>query len=84
MTEGVACCRAMPSSGRWHAIKPDVAFERHHRQQIIGESRSRGQGKRVAPLVDPNAPDKARCAVLDGAAYCYHPRNTAVKTACWN
>ena len=30
-----------------------------------------GQGKGVVPLDDPNAPNKTRCAVLDGAAYCY-------------
>jgi hypothetical protein len=28
-----------------------------------------GQGKGVVPLDDPNAPNKTRCAVLDGA-YC--------------
>jgi hypothetical protein len=30
-----------------------------------------GQGKGVVPLDDPNAPNKARCAVLDGVSYCY-------------
>ncbi len=30
-----------------------------------------GQGKGVVPLDDPNAPNKTRCAVLDGASYCY-------------
>ena len=30
-----------------------------------------GQGKGVVPLDDPNAPNKRRCAVLDGASYCY-------------
>jgi hypothetical protein len=30
-----------------------------------------GQGKGVVPLDDPNAPNKTRCAVLDGVAYCY-------------
>ena len=30
-----------------------------------------GQGKGVVPLDDPNAPNKTRCAVLDGVSYCY-------------
>jgi hypothetical protein len=30
-----------------------------------------GQGKGVVPLDDPNAPNNTRCAVLDGASYCY-------------
>jgi hypothetical protein len=30
-----------------------------------------GQGKGVAPLDSPNATNKTRCAVLDGASYCY-------------
>jgi hypothetical protein len=30
-----------------------------------------GQGKGVAPPDDPNAPNKARCAILDGVSYCY-------------
>jgi hypothetical protein len=30
-----------------------------------------GQGKGMVPLDSPNAPNKTRCAILDGAAYCY-------------
>jgi hypothetical protein len=30
-----------------------------------------GQGKGVVPLDDPNAPNKTRCAVLEGMSYCY-------------
>src|SRR4030088_1285854 len=30
-----------------------------------------GKGNGVVPLADPNAPNKTRCAVLDGASYCY-------------
>ena len=30
-----------------------------------------GQGKDVVPLDNPNAPNKARCPVLDGVSYCY-------------
>jgi hypothetical protein len=30
-----------------------------------------GKGKGVVPLDDPNAPNKTRCAILDGVSYCY-------------
>ena len=30
-----------------------------------------GQGKGTVPLDDPSAPNKARCAILDGVSYCY-------------
>ncbi|HLX15508.1 MAG TPA: hypothetical protein VKS24_09910 [Bradyrhizobium sp.] len=30
-----------------------------------------GQGKGSVPLDDPNAPNKTRCATLDGVSYCY-------------
>jgi hypothetical protein len=30
-----------------------------------------GHGKGVEPLDDPNAPNKTRCAILDGVSYCY-------------
>jgi hypothetical protein len=30
-----------------------------------------GQGKGKVPLDDPNAPNKTRCAILDGVPYCY-------------
>ena len=30
-----------------------------------------GQGKGMVPLDNPKAPNKTRCAVLDGASYCY-------------
>jgi hypothetical protein len=29
-----------------------------------------GQGKGVVPMENPNAPNKLRCAVLDGVSYC--------------
>jgi hypothetical protein len=38
---------------------------------IVGPGVFVGQGKGVVPLDDPNAPNKTRCAVLDGVAYCY-------------
>ena len=30
-----------------------------------------GEGKGSVPLDDPNAPNKTRCAILDGVSYCY-------------
>jgi hypothetical protein len=30
-----------------------------------------GQGNGMVPLDDPNAPNKTRCAILDGVSYCY-------------
>ena len=30
-----------------------------------------GQGNGSVPLDDPNAPNKTRCAILDGVSYCY-------------
>src|ERR1700744_1459149 len=34
---------------------------------IVGQGVFVGQGKGVVPLDNPNAPNKTRCAVLDGA-----------------
>jgi hypothetical protein len=30
-----------------------------------------GQGQGSVPLDNPNAPNKTRCAILDGVSYCY-------------
>ncbi|MBR0716226.1 hypothetical protein [Bradyrhizobium liaoningense] len=30
-----------------------------------------GEGNGKVPLDDPNAPNKTRCAILDGVSYCY-------------
>jgi len=30
-----------------------------------------GKGKGMVPLDDPNAPNKTRCAILEGVSYCY-------------
>ena len=37
----------------------------------VGQGVFVGQGNRVVPLDDPNAPNKTRCAILDGVSYCY-------------
>jgi hypothetical protein len=37
----------------------------------VGQGVFVGQGKGVVPLDDPNAPNKTRCAILDGVSYCY-------------
>jgi hypothetical protein len=38
---------------------------------VVGQGVFVGQGKGVVPLDNPSAPDKARCPILDGVAYCY-------------
>ena len=38
---------------------------------VIGPGVFVGQGKGTVPLDDPNAPNKTRCAILDGVSYCY-------------
>ena len=38
---------------------------------VVGQGVFVGHGKGVVPLENPSAPDKARCPVLDGVAYCY-------------
>jgi hypothetical protein len=37
----------------------------------VGKGVFVGQGKGMVPLDDPNAPNKTRCAILDGVSYCY-------------
>jgi hypothetical protein len=37
----------------------------------VGQGVFAGKGNGVVPLDDPNAPNKTRCAVLDGVSYCY-------------
>ena len=38
---------------------------------VVGKGVFVGQGKGMVPLEDPNAPNKTRCAILDGVSYCY-------------
>ncbi len=38
---------------------------------IVGPGVFVGHGKGMVPMENPSAPNKARCAVLDGASYCY-------------
>jgi hypothetical protein len=38
---------------------------------IVGQGVFAGHGKGVVPLDNPSAPEKARCPILDGVAYCY-------------
>jgi len=38
---------------------------------IVGQGVFVGKGNGVVPLDNPSAPNKARCAVLDGVSYCY-------------
>ena len=38
---------------------------------VVGQGVFVGQGKGSVPLDNPSAPNKTRCPVLDGVAYCY-------------
>ena len=38
---------------------------------VVGKGVFAGQGKGMVPLDDPNAPNKTRCAILDGVSYCF-------------
>mgnify|MGYP003383309192 CR=1 FL=1 len=38
---------------------------------VVGPGVFVGKGNGVAPMDNPSAPSKARCAVLDGVSYCY-------------
>lgn len=38
---------------------------------IVGQGVFVGKGNGVVPLDNPSAPNKRRCAVLDGVSYCY-------------
>ena len=38
---------------------------------IVGQGVFVGKGKGVVPMENPSDPNKARCPVLDGVAYCY-------------
>jgi len=38
---------------------------------VVGQGVFVGKGKGVVPMDNPRAPNKARCAVLDGVSYCY-------------
>jgi hypothetical protein len=37
----------------------------------VGQGVVVGKGKGVVPRDNPSAPNRARCAVLDGVSYCY-------------
>ncbi|MGZ6185857.1 MAG: hypothetical protein ACXWNN_08190 [Candidatus Binataceae bacterium] len=38
---------------------------------VVGPGVFVDQGKGMVPLDNPNAPNKTRCAILDGVSYCY-------------
>jgi hypothetical protein len=38
---------------------------------VVGPGVFVGKGNGVVPLDNPNAPNKTRCAVLDGVSFCY-------------
>ena len=38
---------------------------------VVGQGVFVGKGNGVVPMENPSDPNKARCPVLDGVAYCY-------------
>ena len=51
---------------------PHESVQIGHKQSVrVGQGVFVGQGKGVVPLDDPNAPNKIRCAVLNGVSYCH-------------
>jgi hypothetical protein len=38
---------------------------------VVGQGVFVGKGNGMVPLDNPNAPNKTRCAILDGVSYCY-------------
>jgi hypothetical protein len=38
---------------------------------VVGKGVFVGEGSGMVPLDDPNAPNKTRCAILEGVSYCY-------------
>jgi hypothetical protein len=43
----------------------------HKSSVVVGPGVFVGKGKGVVPMENPSAPNKVRCAVLDGVSYCY-------------
>jgi hypothetical protein len=43
----------------------------HKDSVVVGPGVFVGQGKGAVPMENPSAPNKLRCAVLDGASYCH-------------
>jgi hypothetical protein len=38
---------------------------------VVGQGVFVGKGSGMVPLDNPNAPNKTRCAILEGVSYCY-------------
>jgi hypothetical protein len=58
--------------GTRSSLSPHPSVIIGHKPSVrVGQGVFVGQGNGVVPLDDPNAPNKTRCAVLDGASYCY-------------
>ena len=57
---------------RSHSATPHPSVIIGHKQSIqVGQGVFVGTGKGgMMPLDDPNAPNKTRCAIVDGVSYC--------------
>src|SRR3569833_2327793 len=43
----------------------------HKESVVVGPGVFVGQGKGMVPMENPSAPNRLRCAVLDGVSYCH-------------
>ena len=60
-----------PDGTRSRPVPHDSVHIGHKQSVRVGQGVFVGQGKGVVPLDDPNAPNKTRCAVLNGVSYCH-------------
>jgi hypothetical protein len=58
--------------GTHSSLKPHPSVIIGNRASVVvGPGVFVGQGKGMVPMENPSAPNKLRCAVLDGVSYCY-------------
>jgi hypothetical protein len=56
---------------RSNASPPPSAVSGDKSSAYVGQGVLVGKGSGAVPPDDPNAPNKTRCAILDGVSYCY-------------
>jgi hypothetical protein len=60
-----------PDGTRSHSATPHPSVIIGNKSSVqIGPGVFVGTGKGTMPLDDPNAPNKSRCAIVDGVSYC--------------
>ena len=55
---------------RVHRTQSTVSQQIKRLEDTVGRPLLHRNGKGVVPLENPSAPERARCPVLDGVAYC--------------